>query len=261
MYEAMIDISDVSDGKSSIHRTRFTQAKGFDAGDLEAVAHHLFDNALAVHLRGWNRPQTYHKKVVRGKLLDLSERSIETRLARITMCLRHRKATVDDAMRGGVTLSLLVDNPEARGFTKMSNNAGNQKRGERLKAAPTVTTSKTVQKQQPQQQPQPQPQQEQEQQYEEQQQQQEEFQEAFQEEQQEEFDEHQQEEFDEHQQEEFDEHQQEEFDEHQQEEFDEHQQEEFDEHQQEEFEEEQQEEFEEQQEEYEEEYEDEDRDE
>jgi hypothetical protein len=133
IYEAMIDISDISDGDASIHRQRFAVAQIFDPMDLEATAHHIFDAALAVHERGWNRPSVYHKKVVRGKLTDVSEKSVETRLARICICLRQRKATVDDAIRGGVTLALLCDNPEARGFTKASNNSGNRKRGERLK--------------------------------------------------------------------------------------------------------------------------------
>jgi hypothetical protein len=133
IYEAMIDISHISDGDSSIHRQRFAESAIFDATDLEATAHHIFDSALAVHERGWNRPSVYHKKVVRGKLTDVSEKSLESRLARICGCLRQRKATVDDAVRGGVTLALLCDNPDARGFTKASNNTGNKKRGERLR--------------------------------------------------------------------------------------------------------------------------------
>ncbi|KAF1841421.1 uncharacterized protein K460DRAFT_291747 [Cucurbitaria berberidis CBS 394.84] len=135
IYEAMIDVTAISDGDSSIHRLRFTGTPGFDPQDLEAVAHHVFDSALAVHERGWNRPKIYHKKVVRGKLADVSEKSLETRLARICLCLKQKKATVDDAIRGGVTLALLCDNPEARGFTKVSNNTGNKKRGERLRLA------------------------------------------------------------------------------------------------------------------------------
>jgi hypothetical protein len=135
IYEAMIDISDITDGESSIHRQRFMGNTAFDPLDLEAAAHHVFDSALAVHERGWNRPSVYHKKVVRGKLTDVSEKSLERRLGRICLCLKHKKATVDDAVRGGVTLALLCDNPEARGFTKLSNNAGNRKRGERLKRA------------------------------------------------------------------------------------------------------------------------------
>lgn len=105
----------------------------FEVADLEATAHHIFDAALAVHERGWNRPRIYHKKVVRGKLTDVSEKSVETRLARLCICLKRNKATVDDAIRGGVTLALLCDNPEARCFTKASNNTGNKKRGEKLK--------------------------------------------------------------------------------------------------------------------------------
>ncbi|KAL6712531.1 hypothetical protein ACN47E_000408 [Coniothyrium glycines] len=142
LYNAMIDVSAISDGESSIHRQRFVDTAAFDALDLEACAHHVFDSALAVHERGWNRSNVYHKKVVRGKLTDVSEKSVEQRLARICLCLRQRKATVDDAMRGGITLALLCDNPEARGFTKMSNNTGNKKRGERLRLVKTKTKAK-----------------------------------------------------------------------------------------------------------------------
>jgi hypothetical protein len=131
----MIDITDVADGEHSIHRQRMAHTVVFDVADLEATAHNVFDAAIAVHVRGWNRSIVYHKKVVRGKLVDVSEKSLERRLGRICLCLRHKKATVDDAVRGGVTLALLCDNPEARGFTKMSNNTGNQKRGERLRRA------------------------------------------------------------------------------------------------------------------------------
>jgi hypothetical protein len=140
IYEAMIDISDITDGESSIHRVRFADDKAFDPLDLEAAAHHVFDSALAVHERGWNRPLVYHKKVVRGKLTDVSEKCLERRLARICLCLKQKKATVDDALRGGVTLALLCDNPEARGFTKVSNNTGNKKRGERLRRAKGTET-------------------------------------------------------------------------------------------------------------------------
>jgi hypothetical protein len=135
IYEAMIDISYVSDSESSIHRQRFMVSAAFEPKDLEATAHHVFDSALAVHERGWSRPSVYYKKVVRGKLIDVSERSLESRLAKICYCLRQKKATVDDAIRGGVTLALLCDNPEARAFTKASNNMGNKKRGERLRQA------------------------------------------------------------------------------------------------------------------------------
>ncbi|KAF1838493.1 hypothetical protein BDW02DRAFT_483953, partial [Decorospora gaudefroyi] len=135
IYEAMIDITAISDGEASIHRERFVSGDAFEPHDLEAAAHHIFDAALAVHERGWNRLAIYHKKVVRGKLMDVSENSLEMRLTRICLCLKQSKATVDDALRGGVTLALLCDNPEARGSTKQSNNQGNSKRSERLKRA------------------------------------------------------------------------------------------------------------------------------
>ncbi|KAF2856553.1 hypothetical protein T440DRAFT_383038 [Plenodomus tracheiphilus IPT5] len=137
LYDSMIDVSDISDSKSSIHRHRFqtASAKTFKDQDLEATAHHIFDVSIAVHTRGWNRPETYYKKAVRGKLVDHSEKSLELRLNKICECLKRRKATVDDAIRSGVTLALLCDNPWARGSTKESNNNGNKKRGQRLAMA------------------------------------------------------------------------------------------------------------------------------
>ncbi|KAI4956388.1 hypothetical protein J4E91_000599 [Alternaria rosae] len=138
IYESMIDISNISDGEQSIKRIRFSENMAFDPMDIEAAAHHVFDEAIAVHERGWVRSIVYHKRVVRGKLTDVSERSLERRLARICFCLQRGKAMCDDVMRGGVTLALLCDNPEARGFTKLMNNLGNAKRGERLKAAKGV---------------------------------------------------------------------------------------------------------------------------
>ncbi|KAI2476104.1 hypothetical protein Ptr902_10995 [Pyrenophora tritici-repentis] len=73
IYEAMIDRSNICDKDNSINRQRFDQAAGFEPLDLEAVAHHVFDSALAVHERGFSRPRVYHKKVVRGKLVDNNE--------------------------------------------------------------------------------------------------------------------------------------------------------------------------------------------
>ncbi|KAJ4346188.1 hypothetical protein N0V95_005604 [Ascochyta clinopodiicola] len=154
IYNAMIDIRYITDGPQSIHRMRFTQEfdgqPTFSALDLEATAHHVFDEAIAVHERGWNRPIAYHKKVVRGKLVDRSEASLEMRLSRICLCLQQKKSSVDDAIRGGVTLALLCDNPEARSFTKASNDVGNKKRGERLKVTSTKERArKELEAQQP----------------------------------------------------------------------------------------------------------------
>lgn len=147
LYNAMVDTSNMTDGEQSIHRVRFTQKPlPFDPLDLEATAHHIFDEAIAVHERGWNRPTVYHKKVVRGKLVDLSETSVEMRLSRICLCLQQKKSSVDDAIRGGVTLALLCDNPEARSFTKQSNDVGNKKRGERLKVTSTKEKARRAQK-------------------------------------------------------------------------------------------------------------------
>ena len=134
LYSSIIDLSSVTDGRSSIHRQRLSQLPlTLSEYDLEACAHHIFDGAIAAHTRGWNRPLVYHKKVVRGKLVDGTSKSLEARLHHLCRCLRHHKATVDDALRGGITLALLCDNPEARSFTKASNNNGNKIRGEKLK--------------------------------------------------------------------------------------------------------------------------------
>lgn len=69
---------------------------------------------------------------MRGKLFDISMNSVESRLSRICELLKLSKAAVDDAIRGGVTLALLCDNPAARLATKESNNAGNDKRARSL---------------------------------------------------------------------------------------------------------------------------------
>lgn len=105
-----------------------------DPIDLEATAHHIFDRAVAVHEIGWNRLLIYYKDAKRGKLVDVGEKCLERRLACICRVLQQQKSIVDDALRGGITLRLLCDNPAARGATKISNNLGNKKRGLRLKA-------------------------------------------------------------------------------------------------------------------------------
>jgi hypothetical protein len=142
IYNAMINSACITDGGKSVHRVRFTKKPAFDPVDLEAAAHAVFDGAIAVHERGWNRPMVYHKNTVRGKLVDISGGSVELRLSRICLVLAETKSAVDDAVRGGVTLALLCDNPEARRFTKESNNLGNQKRGERLKQSATKAKAK-----------------------------------------------------------------------------------------------------------------------
>jgi len=142
IYNAMINSANITDGGKSVHRVRFTKKIVFEPLDLEAAAHAVFDEAVAVHERGWSRPRVYHKHTVRGKLVDISGGSVELRLSRICLVLSETKSAVDDAVRGGVTLALLCDNPEARRFTKESNNVGNQKRGERLKATSSKARSK-----------------------------------------------------------------------------------------------------------------------
>jgi hypothetical protein len=137
IYNAMICTQKMTDSASSVHRARFTKLKVFDELDLEAAAHNVFDKAIAVHERGWNRPNVYHKKTVRGKLVDKSEKSVEMRLSMICLLLQNTKSAVDDVMRGGLTLALLCDNPQARMHTKISNDVGNAKRGARLKQTST----------------------------------------------------------------------------------------------------------------------------
>ncbi|KAH8719363.1 hypothetical protein GQ44DRAFT_366446 [Phaeosphaeriaceae sp. PMI808] len=164
IYESIIFTGDAMDSKKAVHLTRLQKATAFTAADIEAKAHHIFDSALAVHERGWIRPQIYHKKVKRGKLLDISEKSLESRLSRICFCLRRSKAVVDDAMRGGVPLALLCDNPEARSFTKQSNSSGNSKRGKKLELVKKLDDEKALKlkKAQEQEQQSPEPLQEQE---------------------------------------------------------------------------------------------------
>jgi hypothetical protein len=137
IYEAMIEISNISDTMNSIHRQRFCDPNvaGFEQADLEAAAHNIFDACLKVHEAGWCYPAIYHKNVKRGNLLDTASNSVEKRLAQVCNILRGSKAAVDDAIRGGLTLALLVDNPTARAKTKESNNRGNAARGDRLKLA------------------------------------------------------------------------------------------------------------------------------
>lgn len=129
----MIDTPLIKDTPKSIHRTRFLTSV-FDPIELESVAHNLFDACIKVHQRGFNRVLLYHKKAIRGKLVDTATESVELRLVKLCSCLRKCKAAVDDAIRGGISMALLVDNPAAREFTKESNNAGNKKRGERLRS-------------------------------------------------------------------------------------------------------------------------------
>ncbi|XP_014561234.1 hypothetical protein COCVIDRAFT_87371 [Bipolaris victoriae FI3] len=134
IYESMIDVSNIDDGKDSPHRRRIVKDQAHEPWDLEATAHHIFDRAVAVHEVGWNRSMVYYKEAKRGKLIDLGEKCLEKRLTCICMALQQQKAVVDDAVRGGITLRLLCDNPTARAATKKSNNTGNRKRGMKLKA-------------------------------------------------------------------------------------------------------------------------------
>jgi hypothetical protein len=127
----MIDCRKVIDTEKSTNRTRL-ETLFWDPLDLEAAAHNIFDGAVNVHARGFIHPAIYHKRTVRGKLIDTTLSSVEMRMSKICNLLRTSKAVVDDCMRGGITLALVVDNPTAREATKVSNNAGNTKRGTKL---------------------------------------------------------------------------------------------------------------------------------
>ncbi len=150
LYNAMIDISNVGDKVGSIKSKRMATKKDdgetttFDPMDLEAAAHHVFDLAIAAHEGGWSRPLIYHKPAVRGKQFDLSKRSLEKRLAMICFCLKYNKAMVDDAVRGGISLWLLCDNPVSRWHSKMANNRGNGEKAKRLKEQKDAKAAKAA---------------------------------------------------------------------------------------------------------------------
>ncbi|KAL5114235.1 hypothetical protein ACEQ8H_007887 [Pleosporales sp. CAS-2024a] len=131
LYTSMVDCTDYIDGNNSVHAKRM-ERPFWPAQELEAACHDIFDQAIQVHELGWNRPLAYWKKTVRGKLVDSCTNSLEARLSQICDVLRTSKAVVDDCMRSGITLALVVDNPTARIATKISNNSGNDKRGDRL---------------------------------------------------------------------------------------------------------------------------------
>ncbi|KAF2643090.1 hypothetical protein P280DRAFT_364927, partial [Massarina eburnea CBS 473.64] len=156
LYTAMVNGQTLLDSEQSIHRKRFregTRIKNperpideeiFDSMDIEAAAHSVFDACLKVHTEGWTRPRIYHREPKRGPLVDDSLGSLERRLEACADLFQCSKAAVDDAIRGGITLRLLVDNPCWRKATKISNNKGNlirairlrnQKRAERRKEA------------------------------------------------------------------------------------------------------------------------------
>ncbi|CAI6337716.1 unnamed protein product [Periconia digitata] len=134
IHSSMIDISELRDTQKSIHAQRFLQVTAMAWGDLdmESTAWHVLERTLDVHLVGWTRPQVYHVEAKRGKKTDVPPGSLEERLEAVCTALRLSKACVDDALRGGLELDLLCDNPIARLSTKESNNAGNLARSSRL---------------------------------------------------------------------------------------------------------------------------------
>jgi hypothetical protein len=143
IYDAMINIDNLDDEGKSIHMYRFQDKVAFEADDLEAVAHHVFDKAVAVHEKGFTWPLIYRDKAVRktSAKFDKSWDSLEHRLSLICDLLSSSKAACDDVIRGGVTLALTVDNPTARLETKRSNNKSNKQKSARLRKAATAKQS------------------------------------------------------------------------------------------------------------------------
>ncbi|KAF2867126.1 hypothetical protein BDV95DRAFT_610998 [Massariosphaeria phaeospora] len=140
LYNAMINTAQIIDGAGSNHLKRFTVYKPeeLEALDVEAVAHEIFDACVHVHEKGWTYLKLYHKDSVRGSKVDSSKKSLRMRLERICHVLKTVKATCDDALRSGVTLALLADNPDIRIATKKANNTGNAKRKAQIELAKKV---------------------------------------------------------------------------------------------------------------------------
>ncbi|KAJ4286423.1 hypothetical protein N0V90_013122 [Kalmusia sp. IMI 367209] len=137
IYEAMINVDLVFDNRTSNIAARFTKNRHFSQDDLEATAHAIFDECIAVHERGWNNYEYHYKDPKRGKLVDTTAASLELRLERICGILKHNKASCNDCVDGGITLAQMCHNPIARADTKTANNKGNVKRALRLAKAKT----------------------------------------------------------------------------------------------------------------------------
>ncbi|KAF2177045.1 hypothetical protein K469DRAFT_525668, partial [Zopfia rhizophila CBS 207.26] len=133
LYNAMIDVSDIIENKTSKFYTRFVVNPAFDQADMEATCHNIFDKAIGVYEKGWCRPMIYYKTAVRGICKD-ETKSLEERLGKICAVLKESKAACNDALEGGLPLRKLVDNPEQRRVSKASNNSGNYYKSLQIKA-------------------------------------------------------------------------------------------------------------------------------
>lgn len=139
IYESMINIDLIFDNKSSVIATNFSKLRHFDEDDLEATAHHIFDECISVHRRGWTGYDYNRHDYKRGKCKDIFHDTIEGRLERICGILKHSKAIANDCIVGGDDLLMqTVDNPIHRASTKTANNKGNMDRALRLRKQETA---------------------------------------------------------------------------------------------------------------------------
>ncbi|KAF2438697.1 hypothetical protein P171DRAFT_504185 [Karstenula rhodostoma CBS 690.94] len=138
IYESMINVDLIFDNKTSVIATNFSKLHHFNEEDLEATAHHIFDECISVHRRGWTGYDYNRHDYKRGKLKDIFPGTIEGRLERICGILKHSKAIANDCLVGGNDLLMqTVDNPIHRASTKTANNKGNMERALRLRKQET----------------------------------------------------------------------------------------------------------------------------
>ncbi|KAK7189607.1 hypothetical protein DPSP01_013451 [Paraphaeosphaeria sporulosa] len=138
IYESMINVDLIFDNKTSVIATNFSKLHHFDEDDLEATAHHIFDECITVHRKGWVGHDYNRHDYKRGKCKDVFADSVEGRLERICGILKHSKAIANDCIVGGNDLLMqTVDNPIHRASTKTANNKGNMERAERLRKQET----------------------------------------------------------------------------------------------------------------------------
>ncbi|KAL5402853.1 hypothetical protein PMIN06_008934 [Paraphaeosphaeria minitans] len=138
IYESMINVDLIFDNKTSVIATNFSKLHHFNEDDLEATAHHIFDECITVHRKGWTGHDYNRHDYKRGKSKDVFAGTIEGRLERICGILKHSKAIANDCIVGGNDLLMqTVDNPIHRASTKTANNKGNMERAERLRKQET----------------------------------------------------------------------------------------------------------------------------
>jgi hypothetical protein len=142
IYESMVDVSVAIDGRSSWQYKRFGTQPAYEAEDLEAAAHNVFDRALSVHLTGWTRPLIYQKVAVRGKRQDKGAESVLHRLEAICAVLQQSKAAVDEAVQGGLKLAKLCYNPYERKVGKKGNKSANINKASQIAAGKAALAAK-----------------------------------------------------------------------------------------------------------------------